>query len=100
MRSLPAVVLLLTAVPLFAQSVAKIDVRVINVDVSVVDASGKSVTGLKSGDFEILEDTQPEKVTNFSIVDHAAPSGDVHHWNDPQLPGRFLRLVTVGPYHS
>jgi len=60
------------AAPLLAQSSAKIDVKVINVDVSVIDAAGKPVTDLKSEDFQVLEDNQPQKITNFAVVSRAA----------------------------
>jgi len=72
MRSLIAVALFSAAVPLFAQSSARVDVRVINVDASVIDGKGKPVTDLKADDFEILEDDQPQKITNFTLGDRAA----------------------------
>ncbi|HXH37382.1 MAG TPA: VWA domain-containing protein [Thermoanaerobaculia bacterium] len=82
------------AVPLFAQSSAKIDVRVVNVDVSVIDGSGKPVTNLKPGDFEVLEDNQPEKVTNFTLVDRAASSrAGGRGAGDAQLRRRVILLV-------
>ena len=44
----------------------QIDVRVINVDVVVLDKEGTRVTGLEREDFEILEDGKPVELTNFS----------------------------------
>jgi VWFA-related protein len=94
MRSALAAPLLALTIPLFAQSSAKVDVRVINVDVSVVDASGKPVNGLKAADFEIFEDNQPQKVTNFALLDPAAARAEgAHQWNDPQLRRRIVLLV-------
>jgi len=52
---------------------AQIEVSVINVDVTVTDAHGRPVPGLKKEDFEIFEDGKPQKVTNFDIVERAVP---------------------------
>jgi VWFA-related protein len=46
---------------------SSIDVRVVNVDVTVTDGNGKPVTDLTKGDFEVLEDGQPQAITNFSL---------------------------------
>ena len=50
--------LLITASPLLAQAplVEKIEVSVVNVDVTVTDRAGKPVRGLTRDDFEIFED--------------------------------------------
>lgn len=48
-----------------------VDVPVIEVDASVVDEHGDPVTGLTAGDFEVLEDGQPQKITAFAPVDIA-----------------------------
>ncbi len=59
MRPLPGLLCLAIALvaqtSALAQSSARVDVRVVNVDVSVIDGNGKSVTGLKLADFEILD---------------------------------------------
>ncbi len=44
-------------------------VRLVNVDVSVTDASGDFVCGFVKDDFEILEDGRPQQVAMFSFVD-------------------------------
>ena len=46
------------AAPLLAQSSERVDVKVINVDVSVIDSAGKAVTGLTRDDFEVLGTTR------------------------------------------
>jgi len=48
-------------------------VNVVNVDVAVMDRHGHPVRGLDRQDFEIIEDDQPQEVSNFSVVDDAAP---------------------------
>jgi VWFA-related protein len=94
MRPLPGFLCLAIAVPLFAQTSAKVDVRVVNVDVSVIDGSGKSVAGLKPADFEVLEDNRPEKVTNFTLVDRAtAAQAGGHSRSDMQFRRRVVLLV-------
>ena len=93
MRSLPGLLCLAVAVPLFAQTSARVDVRVVNVDVSVIDGSGKPVTGLKPADFEILEDNQPEKVTNFTLIDRAAAQAGGRGVSEMQLRRRVILLV-------
>ncbi len=54
---------------LFFESV---DVHVANIEVTVTDAEGKPVTGLTRGDFAVLEDGQPVKLTNFFAVEERA----------------------------
>jgi len=75
------VVALTAATPLFGQDpralpplAANVDVKVINVDVSVIDGNGKPITDLTSNDFEILEDDQTQKITNFLSWNRPAPS--------------------------
>lgn len=48
--------------------VTSVDVKVVNVDVSVTDDKGKTVDGLTKNDFEVLEDGQPQAITNFSVT--------------------------------
>jgi VWFA-related protein len=55
----------------------KITVNVINVDVAVMDKRGHPVRGLDRLDFEIIEDDQPQEVSNFFVVDDAAPRVDL-----------------------
>src|SRR5436190_131430 len=54
---------------------ASVDVRVINIDVTVTDGGGKPVNDLAKEDFEILEDGRPQAITNFSLMQkRVAPS--------------------------
>jgi VWFA-related protein len=57
--------------------VEKIDVLVVNVDVTVTDRRGQPVAGLTRNDFEILEDGKPQPVSNFYAVENAQAKSDV-----------------------
>src|SRR6266568_6211032 len=83
----------LVAVPLSAQTAAKVEVKVINVDVSVVDSSGKPVNDLKQDDFEVLEDNQPEKITNFALINRAPARPEMRTPADMQLRRRVILLI-------
>ncbi len=86
-----------------APLVEKIDVSVVNVDVTVTDRHGKPVPGLTRNDFEILEDGKPQPISNFYSVDGAQARSDAHPEaattaTNPTLtlsPERFRRKVLV-----
>jgi VWFA-related protein len=92
---------LIISAPLLAQPSAvpapvatSVDVRVINVDVSVIDGSGSPVTDLTRDDFEILEDNQPQKITNFLQVNRStATAPDARTISDFQFRRRMILLV-------
>jgi VWFA-related protein len=46
----------------------KINTNLIQIDVTVVDKNGKVVSGLKPEDFELYENGQLQKITNFAFV--------------------------------
>jgi hypothetical protein len=50
------------------ETVIRINVNLVQVDANVTGSHGKSVTGLKAGDFEILQDGMPQVITNFSYI--------------------------------
>ena len=60
----------LLATPLAARQAEpyreSVEVRVINVDVYVEDGDGRAVPGLTADDFVILEDGEPQPITNFA----------------------------------
>jgi VWFA-related protein len=100
---------LLFASAVHAQVAESIDVRVVNVDVTVT-SKGAPVSGLTRDDFEILEDGRPQKITNFYAADEtrarrtaatasaAATPAAAAATEDP----RFRRkvLVLVDNYHT
>lgn len=56
-----------------APLVEKIDVNVINVDVTVTDRKGNPVRNLTRADFDIFEDGIQQQVSNFYVVEDSAP---------------------------
>ena len=58
------------------------NVEVVNVDVSVTDARGRFVSGLKRGNFRILDEGAEQRITNFSPI---------------EAPATILMLVETGP---
>ena len=50
------------------QEVIRLGVTLVQVDVVVVDAKNQQITDLKPEDFEILEDGQPQRISNFSYI--------------------------------
>ncbi len=55
------------------QDVIHINVNLVQVDAVVTDSKHHLVTDLKSGDFEVLQDGKPQKITNFSFVNLKPP---------------------------
>ncbi|MEA2237670.1 MAG: hypothetical protein QOC81_2394 [Thermoanaerobaculia bacterium] len=54
---------------------ARIDVKIINVDVSVTDRAGRPLTSLTKDDFEVFEDGKLQTVKNFDIIENAVLKG-------------------------
>ena len=87
----------------------KSGINIVEVDVVVMDRSGRPVRGLRREDFEVLEDGKPVEVTSFAAVDIpvAAPvsgepaadrSGGAVGSNDQPEDGRVL-LIVLDDYH-
>src|SRR5450759_312136 len=70
-----------TAIPVPVEAppplVEKIEVSVVNVDVTVTDRRGQPVPGLTRNDFEILEDGKLQPISNFYAVENAQARSDV-----------------------
>ena len=111
MKRTAACLALLCASTIHAQSSESIDVRVVNVDVTVT-SKGAPVSGLTRDDFEIFEDGKPQKITNFyasetrRAVTVAAPVANTAAAPaavaEPDQDPRFRRkvLVLVDNHHS
>jgi VWFA-related protein len=50
------------------EDVIHINVNLVQVDAVVTDSKHHLVTDLKAGDFQVLQDGKPQKITNFSYV--------------------------------
>jgi VWFA-related protein len=53
----------------------RVEVKIINVDVTVTDRAGHPVTDLTKDDFEVFEDGQPQKVANFYVIENSGVKG-------------------------
>src|SRR4051812_12285282 len=104
MKALAAVTLLFAATAVTAQVSESIDVRIVNVDVTVT-SKGAPVRGLTRDDFEIFEDGHPQKITNFySVAEPARAAAPVAAnavsaapvaASEPEPDPRFRRKVLV-----
>jgi VWFA-related protein len=105
MKSIVAILVLLCASVLSAQVTESIDVRIVNVDVTVT-SKGAPVRGLTRDDFEILEDGRRQTITNFYAADDArttqtaiapataaAPAAAPAVEQDPRFRRKVLVLV-------
>jgi len=70
MKVIASLIAVLCAATLTAQVSETIDVRIVNVEVTVTSKGGP-VRGLTRDDFEIFEDGKPQSITNFYISDEA-----------------------------
>ena len=50
------------------EEVVKITTKLVQIDAVVIDKDGHQIVDLKEGDFEILQDGKPQKITNVSYV--------------------------------
>jgi len=63
----------------------RIEVNTVDVEVHVSDGNGRPVTGLRRGDFILLEDGKPMTIANFDAASHrAAEAADIA---GPGAPG-------------
>jgi len=67
--------------------VLRVTVNLVQVDAVVTDSKGKQVTNLTAGDFELLQDGKPQKITKFSYISTAAPT-PAPAAPKPPVPGR------------
>ena len=79
--------------------VEKIDVSVVNVDVTVTDRRGQPVPNLTRNDFELFEDGKPQPISNFYAVENAQAKGEPRSVGEMAAPApppeRFRRKVLV-----
>lgn len=106
MRKLSGIMvfLVLAVMPAWAQNFGPlppltehVEVKIINVDVDVVDRAGRPVTDLTRDDFEIFEDGRPQKIANFYTIENSGIKGSAAP-GDPaasssQFRRKFILLV-------
>jgi VWFA-related protein len=100
---LPAAVLLIAAQTQLPVPGFKAQVTVVEVDVVVIDKSGRPVQGLRQEDFSISEDGSPVEIATFSAIDvpDARPpvvpapdrSGSAFASNEQADDGRLMLIV-------
>jgi VWFA-related protein len=96
MSRLLAIALLCSVLTLAAQApVISVDVNLRQVDVVVNDAKGGLVTDLQPGDFLILEDGKPQKLTNFSWIEVAPPPTGAALKALQERPSLFERFTGI-----
>jgi len=68
--------------------VVRISTNLVQIDAVVTDKNGQQVTDLKAGDFEVLQDGRPQKVTNLSYISTQSNSsgGLIARASSPSLP--------------
>ncbi len=71
------------------------DVRLVLLDVSVKDSKGALVSGLKQDDFTVLEDGQPQKITQFANQDIPVTVGVVVDESGSMRPKRAETITAA-----
>jgi VWFA-related protein len=74
MKFYAAVLAVLFAFPLHAQFSDRVEVRLLELEATVLDKEGRPVENLTREDFIVTLDGRPAEITNFSLVSHSAPS--------------------------
>jgi hypothetical protein len=82
MRVFAALLVLVATSARAEQLTEKIEVSVVNVDVTVTDRNGQPVRGLTRDHFDVFEDGVRQTITNFYVV-------------EPSQGERFRRKVLV-----
>lgn len=76
--------------------VESVEVRVVNVDVVVTDRDGQPVQGLEREDFRVLEDGEPQQVTNFYRVEGPrVQAGGGGEWEVIAPDSSFRRRIVL-----
>src|SRR3954468_5596970 len=90
----------LIALSVFAQSTSTINVHVIELPVTVLDASGTPVRGLTSANFALYDEKKKQPITSFDAIDFAseasnAPATAIAPMN-PAARRSFVLLFDLG----
>jgi VWFA-related protein len=71
-RFLAVLASLAVSLPAWAQSASTINVHVVEIPVSVLDASGNPVRGLTAENFTLSDDRKKQPITSFDAIDFAS----------------------------
>ena len=72
--------------------------RLVLVDVIVTDPHGQFIPGLKAGDFTVLEDKKPQKITAFAVQVPAAATAPAKSYPPLELPPhQYTNFAFVRP---
>lgn len=100
MRFYAAVLAVLLAFPASAQFSDRVDVRLLELEATVIDKAGRPVENLTADDFTVALNGKPATITNFSLIATStrvqtiatAPETTAH---DPIVPPMPTRIVIV-----
>lgn len=81
--------------PELAPLVERVEVRVVNVDITVTDQDGRPISGLTADDFEVLEDGIPQEISGFYEIRDAAVQAGITGNYEPQPEERFRRRMVL-----
>jgi len=96
-RFLAVVCVSLIALGASAQSTSTINVHVVELPVSVLDASGNPVRGLTAANFALYDEKKKQPITSFDAIDFAAdaPASAISPMN-PAARRSFILLFDLG----
>src|SRR5260370_27368920 len=72
--------------------IERIEVNIVNVDVSVTDRAGHPIGGLTRDDFEGYEDGRPQKNTNFYTIENTPAKSETSR-DSPQVPPNIVMVI-------
>jgi VWFA-related protein len=79
--------------------VLRFNVDLVQVDAVVTDSSGAHVSGLRVGDFEVLQDGKPRKITHFFCIGGGQPAPPPGTANPAREEVRQTVVLLLDDYH-
>ena len=95
-----AALLALDAAVSTQQPTFKVNVNLVDVDVTVTDAHGHFVTGLAQEDFEVFEDGKPQQVQTFWYIELPAERAERFAFLGRPVPSACGPIATSPPAAS
>ncbi len=99
MKFYAAVLAVLFAFPSSAQFSESVEVRLLEIEATVLDKAGRRVENLTREDFIVMLDRKPAEITNFSLVSSATnasqPATPETSPADPVVPPTPARVVII-----